>query len=138
MRTYIAQRLILEHAFEILNVSRIEWTFSPWMRSTLQYDKVMKWAKAKVHDKRDLALLPGKMHEHSEANAKCKDQLQRLPTVQRMRRFRVTYFPGTHAIETYQHLGLVSRSSHYEMKRPPERIHVLWGAAHDNSSNCQT
>ena len=43
------QRLILEHEFEILNVSRIEWHFTPWMRSTLPHDKVIKWAKAKVH-----------------------------------------------------------------------------------------
>ena len=31
----ITQRLTLDHAVEILNVSTIEWTFSPWMMSTL-------------------------------------------------------------------------------------------------------
>ena len=43
----ITQKLILKQDFEILNVSPIEWTFSPWMRSTLLHDKVIKLAKAK-------------------------------------------------------------------------------------------
>ena len=30
----ISQRLILDQDFEILNVSSIEWKFTPWMRST--------------------------------------------------------------------------------------------------------
>ena len=44
----ITQRLILEHEFEILNVSTIECTFSPCTRSSLVYDQAIKWAKAKV------------------------------------------------------------------------------------------
>ena len=35
-----------------------------------------KLAKAKVHVYSDSVFCLGKMHEHSEANVKCKDQLQ--------------------------------------------------------------
>ena len=60
----------------ILNVSTIEWTFTPWMRFTLLHDTVVKWAKAKVHVYSDSVLCPGEIYEHAEANAKWKDQLQ--------------------------------------------------------------
>ena len=70
------QRLILEHAFEIPNVSTIEWKFTFWMRSTLLHDKVTKLAKAKVHVYSNSVLCLGKVHEHSEANAKWKDLLE--------------------------------------------------------------
>ena len=70
------QRLILNHEFEIPIVSTIVWTFSPWMRSTLLHDKVIKWAKAKVHVYWDAVLCRGKMYEHPEANARWKDQFQ--------------------------------------------------------------
>ena len=46
------------------------------MRSTLSNDKVIKWAKEKVHVYPDSVLCLGKIHEHTEANAKWKDQLQ--------------------------------------------------------------
>ena len=36
----VTRRLILEHTAEILNVSTIEWAFSPWTRSTLLHDQV--------------------------------------------------------------------------------------------------
>ena len=52
----ITQKLILDQDFEMLNVSTIEWTFSPWMRSTLQHDKDTEWAKAKVHVHSDSVL----------------------------------------------------------------------------------
>ena len=45
----ITQRLIVEQSFEILNVSTMIWNFTPWTRSTLCHDQVIKWAKAKVH-----------------------------------------------------------------------------------------
>ena len=45
----ITQRLIVEQSFEILNVSARTWSFTPWKRSTLCHDQVIKWAKAKVH-----------------------------------------------------------------------------------------
>ena len=72
----IAQKLILDQNHEILNVSTIEWTLSPWMRSSLLHDKVLKWAKAKVHVVSDSVLCLGKMQEHSEATKQWKDQLQ--------------------------------------------------------------
>ena len=72
----ISQRLILENAHEILNVSTIEWDFPSWMRSTLLHDKVIKWAKAKVHVYPDSVLCLGNMHDHSEANAKWRDQIE--------------------------------------------------------------
>ena len=71
----ITQRLISEQGIEILNVSSVEWTFTPRMRSTLLHDEVIRWAKAKVHVYSDSVLCLGKMHEHTEANVKWKDQL---------------------------------------------------------------
>ena len=138
-RNVVRQRaeVFLEHVFVILNVSRIEWTFFSWMRSTLHHDKVMKWAKAKVHVKWDSVLFLGKIQEHSEANAKCKDQLQRLPTVQRMRRIRVTFSRDTRdrnlseSWTGFTQFALLNEKTSW-------KEHVLWGAAHDNSSNCQT
>ena len=65
----ITQGLILEHAFEILNVSTIELDIFPWMRSTLLHHHVIKWAKATVHVYSDSVLRLGKMYEHTEANA---------------------------------------------------------------------
>ena len=67
----ITQKLILEQNFEIPNVSSTEWTFTPWMRSTLLYDKVIKWTNAKVqHVHSNLVFCLG------QANVKWKDQLQ--------------------------------------------------------------
>ena len=37
----------LDVSFDILNVSTMRWIFTPWMRSTLCHDQVIKWAKAK-------------------------------------------------------------------------------------------
>ena len=65
----ITLRLIVEHSLEILNLS------SPWMRATLCHDLVIKWAKAKVHVHSDSVLCLGKLHSHSEANEKRKDQI---------------------------------------------------------------
>ena len=70
------RKLILDQDFEILNVTMIERTFSPCMRSTLLHDKITMWAKAKVHVCSDSVLCLGKMHEHSEAHTKWRDQLQ--------------------------------------------------------------
>ena len=53
--------------------------FSPWMRSTLCHDQVIKWAKAKVHVYSDSVLCLGKMQSHSEANEKWKDQISVFP-----------------------------------------------------------
>ena len=35
----ITEKLIWDQDFEILNVSKIDWTCSPWTRSTLLHDK---------------------------------------------------------------------------------------------------
>ena len=56
----ITQRLILEHALKILNVSTIEWRFTPWMRSTLLHDKEIKWARAEVHGLLRFSSMSGK------------------------------------------------------------------------------
>ena len=72
----ITQKVISDQDFEILNVSTIEWKFTPWMRSTLLHDNVIKWTKAKVHVYSDSVLSLGKMHEHSEVNVKWQDQFQ--------------------------------------------------------------
>ena len=54
------RRLILEQSVEILNVSTVEWHFTPWMSSTLLHIKVVKWAKAVVHVCSDAVLCLGK------------------------------------------------------------------------------
>ena len=94
----------MNHGFEILNVSTIGWTFSPWMRSTLLHNKIIKWAKAKVHVYSDSVLCLGMMYEHSEGKSKAS----RLPTGQRIQRIiwnrwrtnwvRVEYVPRIHII----------------------------------------
>ena len=80
----ITQRLILSHAFEILNIFTIEWIFGPWMRSTLCHDQAIKWATAKVHVCTASVSCLGKMHEHTEANAKWTSQLQDVQRVLRI------------------------------------------------------
>ena len=70
------QRLILEQSIEILKVSAVLWRFTPWMRSILCHDQVYKWPKAKVYVYSDSVLCLGRMHDHSEANAKWKGQLE--------------------------------------------------------------
>ena len=67
----ITQKLILKQKHEILNVSTIEWQFTP----VLHY-KVLKWANAKVHVYLDSVLCLGRMHGHLQAKEKWKDQLQ--------------------------------------------------------------
>ena len=70
------QRLILNQDFEILNVSSIECKFTPWTRSTLPHDKVINWAKAKVHVYSDSVSCLGKMYEHTEAHVIWEDERQ--------------------------------------------------------------
>ena len=72
----ITQRLILEHAAEILNVSPIDWTAPSWTRSSLLHDYVTKWTKAKVQVHTDSILCLGKMQDHSGANKKWTDQFR--------------------------------------------------------------
>ena len=66
----ITQRSILDRAFEILNVSTNEWTFSPQMRSTPLHDKENQLGKSK--STRPVLCL-GKMYELPEANASWKE-----------------------------------------------------------------
>ena len=72
----ITQRLILGHTAEILNVSTIEWAFSPCKRPSLLHDQVIKWTKAKVHVYADSVSCLVKMQDHSGANKKWTDQLR--------------------------------------------------------------
>ena len=91
---------------------RLSGHFSPWMRSTLQHDKVIKWTKAKVHVYSDSFLCLGKMHEHSEAHAKWRDQLQDCQQSNAYRKsrgidgepveFEWTIFPGLTTLEILQ------------------------------------
>ena len=72
----ITLRLIVEQSFEILNVSTMIYTFSPWMRSTLCLDQAIKWTKPQVHVYSDSVLCLGKMHGHSVATEKWKSQIK--------------------------------------------------------------
>ena len=72
----VTQELILNQKREIWHVSTIEWQFTPWMRSTLLHDKVIKLSEAKVHVHSDSVLCLGKMHRHPEAMEKRKEQPQ--------------------------------------------------------------
>ena len=49
--------------------------FSPWMRSTLCHDQVIKWTKAKVHVYSDSVSCLKELHDHSEANEKWWDKI---------------------------------------------------------------
>ena len=82
----ITQKLILDQNYEILNVSAIEWHFTPCMTSILLHDKALKWTTAKVHIHSDSVLCLVRMHGHPEANEKCKDQLSIFPRVQWIKR----------------------------------------------------
>ena len=44
----IAQKLVMEHSEEILNVKWLEYSSSSWARSILANDQAIKWATAKV------------------------------------------------------------------------------------------
>ena len=66
----IAQRLISNHGFDILNVSTIEWQSIPWMRSTLSHDRVIKWAKAKSTRLLRFSSMSGK--DVRASGSKCK------------------------------------------------------------------
>ena len=72
----ITQRLILDHQAEILNVSPIYWTAPSWTRSTLTYDQVITWKKAKVRVYSDSVLCLGrcrsilKRNEDGKINSK--------------------------------------------------------------------
>ena len=83
----ITQRLILEHAFEILNVATILWRFTPWMRSTLCHDQVTRWAKAKVHVYSDsIRSCVGKNVSFFRSTHQVKRTDSVFPTIQRVRR----------------------------------------------------
>ena len=86
----ITQRLILEHSFEILNVSTMVWNVACWMRSTLCHEQVVKWATAKVHVHSDSVLRLGKMHDHSEAHEKWKSQLKDFQQTNEHTEFQLT------------------------------------------------
>ena len=89
----ITLKLIVENSFETLNLSSMIHNFSPWMRSTLCHDQVVKWSKAKVHVYSDSVLCLGNMYERTEANARWKDQLQDF---QQSSSYRLVYTPPAH------------------------------------------
>ena len=82
----ITQRFILDHHAEILNAAPIDWTAPPWTRCTLTHDQVITRTKAKVHVYSDSVLCLGKIQEHSEANQRWKNQLERISTLQFLQR----------------------------------------------------
>ena len=105
------QRLILEQSLGLLLVSTMIWRFTPWMRSTLCYDQVTKWARAKVCVYSDSVLCPEKMFDHSEANAKGKSQLEDFQQTNAFREFfgingeqlvRVENFPELTSLDILQ------------------------------------
>ena len=64
----IAQKLILDHQAEILNVTPVDWTAPSWTRSTLYHDPVITWTKARVRVYSDSVLCLGKLSDYLEAN----------------------------------------------------------------------
>ena len=71
----IAQKLILDHSEEILNVKPIEGTAPSWTRSTLSHDQETKWTKSKVHVYSDSVLCLEKLSYLSEANRRWEGQV---------------------------------------------------------------
>ena len=93
----ITQKPILNQKHEIKHVSRIEWQFTPWARSTLLHDKVIKLSEAKVHVYSDSFLCLVKMHRHPEA----EEQLQYFQNSKNTKNY-LEYFPKTHNSGNYQ------------------------------------
>ena len=112
----ITQKLILNQNHDILNVSKIKWKFTPWMRSTLLHDKVIKLSKAKIHVYSDSVLCLGKMHRHPEAVVKRKEQLQCFQNSNEHKElfgidgelfeFEWNIFPGHSTVETLEELQI--------------------------------
>ena len=78
----IAQKLILDHQAEILNVTRTGWTAPSWTRSTLSHDRVITWRKARVRVYSDPVLCLGKLSDYFEANQRWEKSSCRISTVQ--------------------------------------------------------
>ena len=55
---------------------RLSGHFSPWTRSSMVHEQVMKWAKATAYVYSDSVFCVGKMQEHSEANKRWKNQVE--------------------------------------------------------------
>ena len=83
IRTFdISLRLIAENSFEILNLSTMMYDFFPWMRMTLCHDKVIRWAKAKVHFYSDSVLCLGKLHNRkNKSSFRNKHKVERTASV---------------------------------------------------------
>ena len=61
---------------KIGGIKTIEWHLSPWRKSTLLHDRVIKPSKAKVHVYSDFVLCLRKMHPHPAAMEKLKEELE--------------------------------------------------------------
>ena len=82
----ITQKLILKQNFEILNVSTIEWTFFPWMRSTLVHDKEIKRGEKKTTRLPSFSSVSGKDERTSRSKCEVERSTSRLPEVQRLQK----------------------------------------------------
>ena len=74
----IAEKLVMEHSEEILNVKCLEYSSPSWARSVLANDQAIKWAKAKVCVYADTVPCVGQMKDISGATERWKGQVEDL------------------------------------------------------------
>ena len=62
-----SQKQILNPKNEIFGRSTIEWTTTPWMRTTLLHDRVLKSSETKLHVHSDSVLCLGTIQRHPQS-----------------------------------------------------------------------
>ena len=72
----IAQKLLLDHQAEILNVTPVDWTAPSWTRSTLSRDRVITRTKARVRVFSDPVLCLEKLSDYLQAYQRWKNQIE--------------------------------------------------------------
>ena len=98
-------QMLIHHQAEMLNVSPIDWTVPSWTRSTLAHDQVITWTKAQVSTQ-----IPshfGEEPEHSEANKRWKNQLEKSRQVGidgEPSEFEWSIFPGLASLQFLQEI----------------------------------
>ena len=74
----ITKKLVMENSQAILIVRTIDTGSSCWTRSTLAYDQVKRWSKARVRVYSDSVSFLGKMSSQAEAKTRWSSQVDKL------------------------------------------------------------
>ena len=121
----------MNHQGEIVSVSPIDWTAPSWTRSTLTDDQVITWTKAKVHVCSDSTICLGKMHEHSEANQRWKNQVGEFRQSNSWREFDTVqcFFRTIKRVHATRRTSTRPRPTHNSHARVGALIHRLDGSS---------